>query len=340
MNGGNEPSTEKDEIDTSPSSVFFKYFSDDSQVIEGIFERHEIRFTQPCALNDPLEANPTIRFKDQSDYRFYRYRGVTLPSKEVWIRLHLIDCRINKFGILSLTEVPDSFDMWSRYANGHKGFLLCLKRDFNERPCMLSRDGKPYSVGRVEYPPEHSLDIEEVVDGQGRLRMNVVHKRLFFEKVSRWQDEREHRMVRPFSDLDSYRPVSDGLQKDHDKHLFDFSLDCVLGVTLGACMSVENKRRIIEACEAAGIAYNQACIARDERERGTLGGRIGRVILPPPDLSPRLIDICPCILDSAHIEDQKNKSEIASLSELPYWKNDPAWVQEWYENLKNRERKK
>ena len=35
--------------------TFFKYCSDDGRVIEGIFEKHKIRFTQPYALNDPLE---------------------------------------------------------------------------------------------------------------------------------------------------------------------------------------------------------------------------------------------------------------------------------------------
>jgi len=339
MNDG-EPSMEQKGINPSPPSVFFKYFSDDEQVIAGIFEKHKIRFTQPWVLNDPLEANPTIRFRDRSNYRWFRYDGVTLPSKEWWIRLHLIERRINKFGILSLTEVPDSFDMWSRYANGHKGFLLGLKRDFNGHPCMLSRDGTRYEVRKVTYPPEHSIDVEELLDGQGGLRMKVVHERLFFQKVSRWQAEREHRMVRPLSDLADYKSITDKLQRDNGKHFFDFSLECVLGVTLGACMSVEGKRRIIKACDNSGIPYNQAWIVRNERERDELGGKMGRVRLGPPDQSPRLIEVSPCILDSAHNEDQKDKLEIASLSELPYWTADPAWVQEFFDNRKKRERDK
>ena len=32
---------------------YFKYFSDQEEVIEGIFKSHKIRFTQPRAFNDP-----------------------------------------------------------------------------------------------------------------------------------------------------------------------------------------------------------------------------------------------------------------------------------------------
>lgn len=251
-----------DSIDHSRTVLLFKYCTDNDCVIKGILENGKIRFTQPWALNDPLEANPTIRFKDPKDYQGFRYDGVTLLSKEECIRFYHITRRINRYGILSLTEIRDSFDMWSRYANGHKGFLLCLKTDFNTHVGMLSRDGKPYLVRRVEYPPEHVIDMEELVDTQGRLRMEVVHKRLFFQKVSRWQSEREHRMVRRLSDLVGYEPLADRLQRDDRIHLFPFSLDCVLGVALGACMSVENKRRIVRICEDSGISWNQTWIVR------------------------------------------------------------------------------
>ena len=43
---------------------FFKYCGDDPKVLRGIFKDQAIRFTQPRALNDPLEFNPTMRFHD------------------------------------------------------------------------------------------------------------------------------------------------------------------------------------------------------------------------------------------------------------------------------------
>ena len=66
---------------------------------------------------------------------------------------------------------------------------------------------------------------------------------------------------------------------------------------------------------------------------------MGTVVRVPPEMSPQLTDVSPCILDSTHTEDQTNKLQIASLSQLPYRTDDPACVQELFENRKKRRRK-
>ena len=112
---------------------YFKYCSDDPRVINGIFRDHKIRFTQPAALNDPLEFDPIIRFENNgANYNWFSLNGIPLPSEESRLRHRLIEQQINAFGVLSLTKNPDSFDMWSRYANGHKGFLIEFKSDLNK----------------------------------------------------------------------------------------------------------------------------------------------------------------------------------------------------------------
>ena len=100
-------------IELKKLATLFKYVSDSSKVIDGIFRDHKIRFTQPAALNDPLEFNPVIRFDSEDDnYKCYKYGGVTMPSIHDWEYINLIESRINKFGILSLTDNPYSFEMW------------------------------------------------------------------------------------------------------------------------------------------------------------------------------------------------------------------------------------
>lgn len=327
---------QQDSSDHPPLASFLKYCSDDERVIKGIFEDHTIRFTPPKDLNDPLEANPILRFPDCTSYQWFRYKGVTLPSDEWWFRLHRIQRRINKYGVLSLTKVWDSFDMWSRYANGHKGFLLWLKSDFNECPYMLSPDGRVYPVKEVEYPFEHVIDIGSLFHGRKRLQPEVIYEKVFFQKASRWQAEHEYRMVRPLSDLTANQTSERELGQNVPSGLFDFSLDCVVGITFGACMSIDKRSRIKNLCDGFGIPCSQACIIRDEREEDALGGKMGKVKIVPPDLSLGLMDVDQCILDSAHINDQESKLEITSLQDLPYWNDDPAWVQELYENRKKR----
>jgi len=319
---------------------YVKYCSDDDRVIKGIFEDHKIRFTQPWALNDPLEFNPTIKFKNSAKYHWFRYDGIVFPSEEWWVRIHLIERRINEFGILSLTKIWDSFDMWSRYANGHKGFLLALKSNFNEQSCMLSPDGRPYPVEEVDYVREYVVDMEELVDDQGKLREELARQQLFFRKLSRWYTEEEYRMVRSFSDLPGYAPLAAGPHRDGRVHLFDLPLDCVELVVFGAYMSIENKRRIMKACEGLSIPLHQAVIIRDEREEDTLGGKMASIETLPVGQFPQLMDMQPFnfVRDRAHFEDQRRVHDVNSLSELPYWEDDSAWVREFYDNRRRRER--
>jgi hypothetical protein len=330
---GQQPDDSTDQIQLAS---FLKYCSDDERVIRGIFEDHKVRFTQPWALNDPLEFNPSIRFKNPEKYRWFHYDGIAFPSEELWGRTHLIESRINEFGVLSLTKIWDSFDMWSRYANGHRGFLLSLKGDFNERTCMLSPQGKPYAVEEVDYVDEYAVDMEELIDDQANFCEELAHKQLFFRKTSRWQAEGEWRMVRPLSDSCTFVRVANGPHRDDRVHLFDLHLDCIELVVFGACMSRENKKRIMKACTQTQVAFGQALIVRDKKERDTLGGKMGKVKILPIDRFPQLLEMLPFnfIADVAHLPDQQEVFELDSLSQLPYWSDGPAWIQQYYEHQK------
>jgi len=130
-----------DELDEkegcSELGTYLKYFSDDTKVIAGIFEKNKIRFTQPWGLNDPMEFNPVIRFNDDHRRRdVFLYNGITLLSEASFYQSQIIEPQINKYGVLSLTKIYDSFSMWSNYANGHKGFLVEFKKDFHKKSCM------------------------------------------------------------------------------------------------------------------------------------------------------------------------------------------------------------
>jgi hypothetical protein len=315
---------------------FFKYCSDYDNVIEGIFEKHKIRFTQPWALNDPLEFNPVIKFKHNgSNYRCFSLNGVTLPSEEFRLRQNLIEPQINAFGILSLTKIPDSFDMWSRYANGHKGFMIEFDSDFNEHSCMKSRTDETYPIREVQYVDEYTINIDELTDENGWIQQESFNEQMFYRKVSRWQDEREYRVVRPFSDLKDYIPRANKPHRDTRLHLFDFSLDCVTSVTFGASMSNENKERIMKACENTKVKFLQAIIFRDEKDAF---GKMGRIELVPVSYFPQFDSMLPFsfVGDMNHIEDQKEKLKINSLSELPYWEHAKDWAKQLYEARKTK----
>lgn len=316
----------------------FKYCSDDDRVIEGIFEKHEIRFTQPAALNDPLESQPIIRFRQSAGkYTHYVFDEIVFPSEETWLRVQLVERQLNAFGILSLTKIPDSFDMWSRYANGHKGFLLELKTQFNEHACMRGKDGRVYEVREVTYVDQHAINVNDLVDKHGNIPFDTYNERVFFTKTSRWEHEMEYRIVRPLEDHPTWNPRSDRTHRDRKScYRFDFSLDCVQSVTFGACMAVDDKKWITAACKGTGIDFLQAIIVRDQVDRQKLPVSVKLV---PAASFPTLLEMA----DADLIADEENMSDrltpavkITQLSELPYYDGSKELVTRYYRNAKAR----
>lgn len=323
-------------IDYSILGTFFKYCSDNEKVIGDLFKNHKIRFTQPAALNDPLEFQPTLTFNNDSDNYRYELDGDLLMSKKDFYWAHTILYRIDKFGILSLTKVPDSFDMWSQYSNGHRGFLLGFKHDFNKRPCMLSKVGKEYPIKQVNYVDDYSINMDEFIDQDGKLYLEIDEK-LFFNKVSRWRYEEEYRIVRPLSDSDHKELPYKPRERDTEgRYLFDFSLDCIESITFGAYMAIEKKKEIMSTCEGSSISFFQAIIVRDERDRW---GKPCSVKIIPIEIFPDFMNMVHFICDNIEIEGRQNRIKIQKLDELPFYKIDPKWFQQFYENRKARLRK-
>lgn len=316
---------------------YFKYCSDCPKVVEGIFKDQKIRFTQPRALNDPLEFNPTMRFYDsQAKYQLYELNGKSFPSVALFFRVQVIESQINAYGILSLTKIPNSFDMWSQYANGHRGFVIELKDDFWRHPCMKSKAGDEYPVGKVEYVEDYAVNLEDLVNTNHEIPLEVLHKELFFKKTSRWEHEYEYRMVRPLSDSPAYKPPETKYSyTDVSVYLFPFDWECVLSAILGANMSTENKRLIAQCCEKHNIPLFQAYIIRDHKD---WFGRPSTVCILSLDqyeskdsaFQTKSRSFC---TDTISLGNQSTV-KIAKITDLPYYKGYEEVVDQFYRNLK------
>jgi len=132
-----------------------KYFSNER--LHNFFYENKIRFTPPNEFNDPLEFKPTIKGNDLHDT--YKLNGRPWPSKADVIADGIIRHLSENYGVLSLTKVPDSFYMWSMYANGHKCFFVVFKSNFNFQQSLL--DGElHYPVRVVNYTNNYCLEVE------------------------------------------------------------------------------------------------------------------------------------------------------------------------------------
>ncbi len=314
---------------------YFKYCSNDSEVLKGIFKHQKIRFTQPRALNDPLEFNPTMRFHDsEAKYQLYDVNGISFPSIELFFRVQVIESQINAYGILSLTKIPNSFDMWSQYANGHRGFVIELKDVFWRRPCMKSKAGNEYPVGKVEYVEDYAVNLEDLVNANNEIPREVLHKELFFKKTSRWEHEYEYRMVRPLSDSPNYTPPDTKYPyTDTRKYLFPFDWECVSSVILGANMSTEDKGPIAQCCKKHDIPLFQAYIIRDHKDWFGRPATVCILSLDQNKSKDSILRIKPQIFctDSVSLGNQ-SIVKIAKISDLPYYKGYEEVVDQFYHN--------
>lgn len=329
---------QQEEWNSKEFDSFFKYFSDNPDVIEGIFKQQKIRFTQPRALNDPLEFSPTMLFNDpETAYQTYDLKGLKLPSIELFYRVQIIESQINHYGILSLTKIPDFFDMWSQYSNGHKGFIIEFKADFWKHPSMKSTEGKEYPVRQVEYVDNYCINLDEIADCNGHISVASIHDELFYKKTSRWEQENEYRMVRPLTDCPDYViPTNRHVFTDVRIYLFPFDIECISSIVLGANMSVENKEIISQFCENHGIPYSQVFLLRDCKDR--FNKPTALLILPVASFRDKhnILSTKPQLFCSDTINlGNQTTLQIKDIEELPYYELYPDIVGELYEDIYN-----
>jgi hypothetical protein len=320
---------------------YFKYFSDDNNVIDGIFKFHKIRFTQPWCLNDPFEFNPRSKFKSyENKHMSYLIGDDIYPGDELWYRIKYIESQINAYGILSLTKITDSFDMWSRYSNGHKGFLIEFKFGFENTDFMKSKTGESYPINKIEYVYDYCIDIDDIIEN--KLSKENVLDYLFFKKTNRWEREQEYRIVRPLKDCKYYQgPLQNTSHRDDRIYLFDFPLDCIATITFGAYMSIENKTLIMKCCENYPIEFLQVFITRDNKDSQN---KLGNISLMPIDQF-QSIDVFLNLKPQTFCMDyelfarlaENGVKEVSSIQELPYYKDeDRNLFEEYIQNRRSR----
>ena len=310
---------------------FCKYISDNIDVISGIFKSHKIRFTQPAALNDPLEFNPAIKYHSiNTQYTKYSLNGILLPSADDLFRIKYIISQINLYGILSLNRIPDSFSMWNLYSSGHKGAVLVLKPDFHKHNCMLSPNGERYKLEKVTYEDEYSFKLDDVAPNDNdEIHLEKMYDNYFFKKSSRWKDEQEWRMVRPIYERDDF-----DIKDPQKKYLFDFDLDCIEAIIFGAMMSVKNKIFIKDCCKNHKISFWQSVIVRNVKGRD---GRTGKIILlsedelktKAPNYQLELSEPMACIMDKEQSQ-YLGTLPIKDISEHPYFDIDNKYFLDYY----------
>lgn len=298
--------------------TLFKYCSNSPEIITGLFDHGKIRFTQPYALNDPFEFNPAIRFQsDENDYRYYEYNGVTFPSNCLWNWLNLIEPRMNTFGILSLTENPFSYEMWSHYANGHKGFMIEFNVGNKLKPALKLDKYTLLPIYRVKYVNANTVNFNKMANKNGHIPECQFQNKILLRKTKLWKYEKEYRAIQRLDACETYKPpVGRTSYRDSNIYLFPMTLESIRSVSFGVNMPVEEKERIIELCRGNHITFLQALLPKDRQNE------IG--LMPISDFGSLrdYLDMPPQLFTYDSIETEYvslPNIKVNSLSEIPYY---------------------
>jgi hypothetical protein len=240
--------------------MLYKYFPIERR---DVLERQLVRFTQPGDFNDPFELHPSYDLMSQADIAALpeapgqegtegpKMRLLTPEAMQAMIAAvlpglqkqiaqragqegaYLIDNNRlaqatfdSKFGILCLTEYPDSLLMWAHYANNHNGFVI----QFDETHDFFSpttQEGKVLQLTKVEYSAQRPILSYSSINSPS----------VYYRKSPEWAYESEWRIIKPLSGAKSTLA-----HQEYPRFLFELPPTAVKGVIVG--LSVPNPARL------------------------------------------------------------------------------------------------
>lgn len=246
-----------------------------------------IRFTQYGDFNDPFELNPNIdKIAEENEIRKIVDKDFVKVIEEEYSKNPIINAFISKesfielaqghkeliknmvigneshivkllpevmqkaanslLGALSLSEICDHELMWSHYANEHRGYVIGFDSNhqfFNQK---ITADDELRHLRKIDYrdkPPVINL-------------MNASGADIFFVKSKKWEYEAEWRMLMPLSD--SSMVIE---KQPYPIHLFEFPIESVSEIILGARISERDKSVIQVLMSDKKFAHIKSCQA-------------------------------------------------------------------------------
>lgn len=175
------------------------------------FEDPLLRLTPPNHLNDPFDAKPSIeaiRRKVAFMTDQYGEGAGFINDSELSRHVDIVDdlkTKLNKYGIISLTEDPYNLLMWSHYANEHKGIVVGydnLNTMFSVSNDCISAYSPAISIPTpVKYTrkrPDQNMGDEYIYE---------IEDKAFFQQIALvkgddWIYEKEHRILLRLSEAD------------------------------------------------------------------------------------------------------------------------------------------
>jgi hypothetical protein len=200
-----------------------------------------LRGTQPNALNDPFEFQPSFTEemldqakknlgKDDVSIDFNEFAHEYLSKGGELIN--------NELGIVSLSRNKSNIMMWSHYCRGHSGF--CVGFDFSTDFPLEQRNDLDKLFRKVEYKSER---VNAPISPNDKVPIELTHR-----KSVQWEYEEETRLI---FDLKKANKI---ITKEHEKLcFFEISHEFISDITIGINADSRTKNEIVDFCKLNNI---------------------------------------------------------------------------------------
>jgi hypothetical protein len=245
-----------------------------------------IRFTQPGAFNDPVELLPEICVPvDQAEQQLkisfdIEAKRRAPPVGEVDENSEGYNCcditsrnilkELNQFiGILCLSRVSNSLLMWSHYADQYAGAVIEFDGDngfFDGQIDIEYRSHRPKKDISAYLSEGAPIPLAELC-----------------VKSEQWRYEDEVRIIRNLAACEDTGNSTRGFPI----YIQKVPQDCIKGITLGECTSIEDQRKVWETLRTSNISLSLAAVANWGYEFRKELAKLG----PNPVVTPRTAHI-------------------------------------------------
>jgi len=189
--------THKFRMIMNPTFTFYKY----TPHIEQFLKKPMLRATPAYALNDPFEL------------KIDRHNAEILGNDQYFTAYQL-----TRTGVISLCETKDNLQMWSHYADEHRGgvieFTFELKtynQNIKTTNFFINVAANNFKFDSVKYCDSRELEPNDY-EMPSYEKKEQLKKHLSFIKAKSWGNEKEHRFVCELTSANSVslqRPSSD-----------------------------------------------------------------------------------------------------------------------------------
>ncbi len=230
---------------------------------------YRLKLSSPVNFNDPFEFLPQLKNTDQlvlnthQEVKTVQLNTLIEPlvywtanqlleygSEVIAKKAHnRIEQFLNRYRIACFSEDNNNILMWSHYGDRHRGVVISFKNAFEYFENNIEK--VEYSDDRIKIP-----FWDKIFQEDEQVIIKDWERKLLITKSNCWSYEKEWRLLK----------TKDKCINDNGLSFYQLDKDCISNITLGCCISAENRKKMKEFINnnSLGHIYLQQSIPSDK----------------------------------------------------------------------------